>query len=125
MHNHPTLSELLEAVRDFLEQRALPELKGRTAFHARVAMNALDIVRRELADGAPAEAAERAGLLALLGDVGEETPTGELDRELCRRIRAGDITLETEGLRRHLWHTTLDRLSVDQPKYATYHKHKP
>lgn len=125
MHNHPTVGELLEAVRDFLEQRALPELQGRTAFHARVAINALDIVRRELTDGAAAEAAERAGLLALLGDVGEETPTGEMDRELCRRIRAGEITLETEGLREHLWRTTLDRLAVDQPKYATYRKHQP
>jgi len=38
--------ELVTAVRDFLEQRAMPELKGHTAFHARVAANALGIVAR-------------------------------------------------------------------------------
>lgn len=121
MHNRPQVGELLEAVRDFLEQKALPELRGRNAFHARVAVNALDILRRELERGAAAAEAERQRLLDLLS--GPEGTVGELDRELCRRIRAGEITLATPGLAEHLWQTTLDRLAIDQPGYATYRRH--
>lgn len=121
MHNRPRAGELLEAVRDFLEQKALPELRGRNAFHARVAVNALDILRRELEHGAAAAAAERQRLHELLA--GPEGTVEELDRELCRRIRAGEVTLATPGLAEHLWQTTLDRLAIDQPKYATYRRH--
>jgi hypothetical protein len=121
MHNRPQAGELLEAVRDFLEQKALPELRGRNAFHARVAVNALDILRRELDLGAAAADAERQRLQDLLA--GPEGTVEELDRELCRRIRAGEITLATPGLAEHLWQTTLDRLAIDQPRYATYRKH--
>src|SRR6185295_15711426 len=52
MMDQPSMLELVTAVRDFIEQRAMPELKGHTAFHALVAANALGIVARELADGA-------------------------------------------------------------------------
>lgn len=123
MHNRPRAGELLEAVRDFLEQKALPELRGRNAFHARVAVNALDILRREIEQGAAASEAERQRLQDLLA--GPEGTVEELDRELCRRIRAGEVTLATPGLAEHLWQTTLDRLAIDQPKYATYRRHDP
>ena len=36
MYDRPELVELVRAVREFLEQRALPKLEGHTAFHARV-----------------------------------------------------------------------------------------
>lgn len=121
MHNRPRAGELLEAVRDFLEQKALPELRGRNAFHARVAVNALDILRRELEHGAAATEAERQRLQELLAE--PEGTVEELDRELCRRIRAGEVTLATPGLAEHLWQTTLDRLAIDQPRYATYRRH--
>ena len=41
MMDQPSTLELVRAVRDFIETRAMPELKGQTAFHARVAANAL------------------------------------------------------------------------------------
>lgn len=122
MHNHPTAVELIEAVRDFLEQRAMPALEGRNAFHARVAVNALDIVRRELQLGPDAKASERARLLTLLGHTAGEV--AELDRELCQQIRTGELGLTSPGLVEHLWQTVLDRMAIDQPKYATYAKAK-
>ena len=45
----PTVRELLEAVQKFLERDLLPELEGVRRFHARVAVNVLGIVQRELA----------------------------------------------------------------------------
>jgi hypothetical protein len=119
MYDRPEIGELVAAVREFLERHALPELEGRTAFHARVAANALAIVERQLRLGPEAEAAEHARLRALLGRDGG---LAELNRELCARIRSGEIGLETPGLAPHLRETTLAKLAVDQPGYSGHRR---
>jgi hypothetical protein len=115
MMDQPSMLELVAAVRAFIEERAMPELKGHTAFHARVAANALGIVVRELEQGPKAQGEEMQRLTVLLGRDGT---LDELNRELCRRIRSGDITLETPGLADHLERTTRDKVAIDQPKYS-------
>jgi hypothetical protein len=117
MYDRPTLIELVGAVRDFVERQAMPKLEGRVGFHARVATNALAIVERQLRQGPEAEAAERERLRALLGRDGT---LEEQNRELCERIRSGELGLDTPGLGEHLRATTLAKLSVDQPKYSGY-----
>jgi hypothetical protein len=117
MMDQPTIRELVEAVRDFLETRAMPELKGHTAFHARVAANALGIVTRELERAARAGEEEVARLKTLLGHDGT---LEDLNRELCRRVRSGDISLETPGLAEHLENTTRDKVAIDQPNYSGF-----
>ena len=107
--------ELVEAVRAFIEQRAMPELKGHTAFHARVSANALGIVARQLAQGDAAAASEKQGLIALLGHDGT---LEDLNRELCKKIRDGAIGLETPGFADHLASTTKDKVLIDQPTYS-------
>lgn len=115
MMDQPSIAELVEAVREFLETRAMPELKGHTAFHARVAANALGIVARQLQLGEAANAEERARLVALLGRDGT---LEELNHELCRRIREGALGLDTPGLAEHLAKTTRDKVAIDQPNYS-------
>jgi hypothetical protein len=115
MQDAPTKIELLEAVRLFLEEKAIPELSGHTAFHARVAANALAIVERELSEGPIAVAGELARLKDLLGADGT---VEELNGSLAQAIREGTITLETPGLADHLWQTTLDKVAIDQPRYS-------
>jgi hypothetical protein len=83
MMDQPSIRELVTAVRDFLETRAMPELKGHTAFHARVAANALSIVARQLEFYGHASDEETKRLAALLG---HEGALDELNRELCARI---------------------------------------
>lgn len=107
--------ELVEAVRSFLETKAVPELKGHTAFHARVAANALGIVARELAQGPSSADAETQRLEALLGRKGT---LEELNRELCRRIRTGMLDIASVPLEQHLELTTLDKVAIDQPNYS-------
>jgi hypothetical protein len=113
--DQPSILELVDVVRAFLEQRAMPELKGHTAFHARVAANALGIVSRELTLGPGAAIEEQKRLAALLGHQG---PLEELNRELCRQIREGTIDLEKAGLKEHLDLTTRDKVRIDQPTYS-------
>jgi hypothetical protein len=115
MMDQPSVLELVAAVRDFIEQKAMPELKGHTAFHARVAANALSIVARELEHGAASGEAERARLAKLLGHDG---PLMDLNRELCTAIRGGKIGLDTPGLADHLTLTTRDKVGIDQPNYG-------
>ncbi len=97
----------------------MPQLPGHAAYHARVAANALDIVRRQLQLAPAAEADELLRLRALLQRDGS---LAELNRLLCERIAAGEIGLHTPGLAGHLWQTTLDKLAVDQPGYDSYRR---
>jgi len=117
MMDKPTLAEIVTAVREFIETKAIPELTGHTAFHARVAANALAIAERELATGPAASEAERLRLKAMLDRDGT---LDQLNRALSARIASGDITLETPGLAAHLKATTLDKVAIDQPSYSGF-----
>jgi hypothetical protein len=117
MMDQPSALELVTAVREFIEKHAMPELQGRTAFHARVAANALAIVARELESGPGAGKEERAGLEALLGRQGS---LDELNRDLCRRVRAGTLAVDDKALAKHLTQTTLAKVAIDQPTYSGY-----
>jgi hypothetical protein len=119
VQDQPSAIELLQAVRSFIQDQAIPRLEGRAAFHARIAVNALAIVERGLELGPAQSASERERLEALLGRTGD---LDELNRELCRRIRAGELDLDTAGLLEHLRETTRAKLAVDQPRYAAYRR---
>ncbi|MCY1393988.1 hypothetical protein D9M71_88980 [compost metagenome] len=119
MQDLPKATELLQAVAEFLRQQAMPALSGQTAFHARVAANVLDIVRRELELAPRQEAEERQRLGELLG---EDADLETLNRRLCQRIDAGELDLDSPGLFEHLWLTTLAKVAIDQPNYVTYRR---
>lgn len=117
MQDRPTPSELIGAVAAFLKNVVAPETQGALSFNARVAANALEMMKREL-DTAPAEdAAEHERLRAILGQDGS---LYDLNVELCRRIESGEVDLSTPGLKDHLWATTFAKLAVDQPTYGGY-----
>ena len=117
MMDQPSALELVTAVREFIEKHAMPELQGRTAFHARVAANALAIVERELGQAGPCADDEEARLRSLLQQDGTLL---ELNRELCRRIRSGRVAWNDPSLAAHLVPTTLAKVAVDQPSYSGY-----
>jgi len=117
MQDEPTPIELIRAVTDFLRADVAPQLSGHAAFKLRVALNALDLVARQLTLEAGSDAAEAARLSQLLGRDGS---LRELNRALSARIASGEMDAATPGLVDHLWQTTLDKLAVDQPNYAAY-----
>lgn len=117
MQDQPTAIELLEIAAEFVRDVAMPRLSGHAAFHARITANVLDIIRRELAIAPEANAKEVLRLERLLGETGDlET----LNLHLCERIARGEITLDNPGLADHLWDTTMTKLAIDQPGYASY-----
>ena len=117
MQDEPTPEELISAVADFLRNDIAPAVSGHNAFKLRVSINALDLVTRQLKLEQASDSAEAARLSQLLGEQGS---VGELTRALAERIAGGEIDLQTPGLAEHLWQTTMDKLAVDQPSYASY-----
>ncbi len=116
--------ELLGGVEKFLRNDVLPQLSGASIYKCRVAANMLSIVQRELAQGGDADKAELAGLQTLLGrDSSEaEVPLAldDLNKELCAKIRSGELDGQRAALMAHLRATLQDKLAIANPKYAGY-----
>lgn len=117
MQEQPTPSEILATVAAFLRDVAMPQLQGHASFTARVAMNAVELVRREIELRPAADHCEWGRLAALLGQDGS---LEALNGELASQIRDGRIDIHSTALLDHLWQTTMDKLAIDQPGYASY-----
>ena len=122
MQDEPTPTELTKAVADFLRNEITPDIKGHNAFKLRVAINMLDLVTRQLMLENASDATEAARLSQLLGQQGldRQGSLADLNRALADGIADGKLDLQTPGLQAHLWQTTMDKLAVDQPNYASY-----
>ncbi|MDA2958582.1 MAG: DUF6285 domain-containing protein [Actinomycetota bacterium] len=101
----PSIDELLEAVVEWLRSEVVTGSDATIAYRGRVAAHVLDLVRREIAEGA-AITARRDVLLRDLS-VTDET-------ELALGIRDGSIPIDA-NLLSTLRRLTDDRLSVDAP----------
>ncbi|MEQ1756466.1 MAG: DUF6285 domain-containing protein [Micropepsaceae bacterium] len=117
MMDQPSAVEIIGAVREFIEKQAIPQLTGRTAFHARVAANALAIVARELEKAPQAHNAELKTLQLLLGTSGT---LEELNREFCKRIKSGELDFADGKIATHLISSTLAKVEIDQPAYSGF-----
>lgn len=120
MHESPSVDALLVAVSRFLQEVAVPGLTGQAAFHARVAVNAVELVRRELDQRPSCDAHERALLLGLLGrDSTSQDSLSDLNKQLCEAIRFGALTLTSPGLMDGLRAQAARQLAIDQPGYSS------
>ncbi len=100
--------ELLTALDEWNSSQVLPGLKGHDKFQCRVAGNALGIARRQIEWGPGYRDAASARLAAI----------GYDHRQLCSGLSKGDIAITTAAVWDHLRLSALERLSIDQPKYA-------
>jgi len=100
--------ELLTALEEWNSKQVLPGLKGHDKFQSRVAGNALGIARRQAEWGPGYRDAAKARLAAI----------GYDHRQLCLGLSKGDIAITTPAVWDHLRLSALERLSIDQPKYA-------
>lgn len=109
LHGSPTSAELLEAVREWIENELVPVTEGRTRFHARVAANVLAMVEREIQLGDE----QRVAHAARLGALGVAD-----DAELARSIRDGSFDDRLAEVRAALAADVADRLAVANPTYV-------
>jgi aminoglycoside phosphotransferase (APT) family kinase protein len=95
----PSAVEMLEAVREWIASDVKANSSGREKFLAAVAMNAIGMVQRELAN-----------------------PVQAHDAELAAQIMAGHGGLDTPGLLEKLRGQAMAKLANDVPKYASLTK---
>jgi hypothetical protein len=100
--------ELLTALGEWNSSQVQPGLKGHDKFQSRVAGNALGIARRQAEWGPGFREAAKARLAAI----------GYDHRQLCSGLSKGDIAISDPAVWDHLRLSALERLSIDQPKYA-------
>jgi hypothetical protein len=112
--DRPNASELVAAVREFLEHDVMTATEGRVQFHTRVAVNVLNVVERELTLGPGLEPAERARAAALLG---HDRDVNALERELATAIRSGALEHRLDDVRAHVRATVREKLLIANPGY--------
>jgi hypothetical protein len=108
LYGRPTAAELVEATAELLEDEVMPATEGRLAFQARVAVNALRIVERQLARGGADEAAHHERL-ATLGYADEAA--------LAADIRAGRWDERWNEVTAVVAANVRDRLAVANPAW--------
>jgi Domain of unknown function (DUF6285) len=123
MQDRPDFAELLDAVRQFLEDEVAPnQVDRRARFRTLVAINAVTILERELREEPEIVRDEAERLVRLLGrDIALPEQPAELaavvlalNRELAARIRRGE---DTDGVLEHLRHVGAAKLRVASPRY--------
>jgi len=108
LHDLPSVQQLVEAVREWMERDVLSSTTGRVQFHTRVAINVLAIVERELNLG-PEQLARHRVRLAELGFA--------TDAELADAIRRGDVDADIDRVVDAVRADVVDKLAVANPGY--------
>lgn len=107
-HDRPTAAELIESVREWLEKDVLPSVEGRLTFHTRVAINSLDIVKRELDTQVETDSVHQEMLKELAVDS---------TAELSQQIRSGEFDNSLLSLLNALAPAIENKVRVSNPKY--------
>jgi hypothetical protein len=122
VQDRPTATELLDALGDFMRDRATNARDRWERFQFQVAANSLGILRRELQmeDGFMREEWR-----ALDGLLGPEPPPAEQpafaarlrerNETLVARIRAGDFDADDSALVPYLWETVVNKVRIASP----------
>ena len=117
MNNTPSKEELIISIINYIENDVISELKGQKRFHAHVAKNSLSIILRQLSLEEENNSKERKRLAEILKIDGD---LKELNRILCEKINNDEINIKDNDLIDHLYKTTMEKLSIDQPNYSGY-----
>ncbi|HIN73447.1 MAG TPA: hypothetical protein EYM94_01515 [Gammaproteobacteria bacterium] len=115
--DRPTSAELVEAVSEFLEKEIKTTLPNHLAFKTQIAINVLNIVKREQENKELLTKESKEILLTLLSN-----PEQANINQLAAQIASGKLDLEDKKLQKALIEITKKKISVDNPKYSTYKK---
>jgi len=111
------MKELVEAVREFLEDKIQPAIDGQVSFHTRIVINMLKIVERELDLGPKLNQEETERLQQILGQKGS---LEDLNAAFCQKLKSGEMDYQSQELTEHLQKSVLGKLSIDNPEYSAY-----
>jgi Domain of unknown function (DUF6285) len=121
IQHSPSADALLAAVEAFLKNTAIPALKDHAAYQARVAANAIALVRRDHEWRGEAEARASEATAALLALADGLPVHDEPHIALCYAITSGRLQASDPQVRALLRSITTDQLAIDQPNYRAGH----
>ena len=113
--DRPTSAELVEVVSEFLEKETKSQLPNHLAFKTQIAINVLNIVKRELTNEEVLTKESTKILMNLFKDSDEASI-----ENLAKQIETGKIKLDNAELQEALIEITKKKISVDNPRYSTY-----
>ena len=117
MNNPPSREELITSIIEFIENDVIDELIGQKRFHAHVAKNSLQIVLRQLKVEEKNNQSEKSRLKEILKI---DKDLNEMNKILCQKIDNEEIDINNNDLIDHLFKSTMEKLSIDQPNYSAY-----
>jgi len=103
-----TYGEISQALQEWNREKIRPSAEGHALFESRIANNALGILQRQLDFGSTFSARQESRLRALK----------LTSQDLCLSLRQSQGMAPADELWDHLRLTALERLTIDQPKYA-------
>ena len=115
--DRPTNAELVEVVSEFLEKEIKTNLPAHLAFKTQIAINVLNIIKREQQNREILSKESKEILLNLFKD-----PNKANIKELAKQIETDELRLDDKELQEALIEITKKKISVDNPKYSTYKK---
>jgi hypothetical protein len=113
-HSRPIAPDLLGIVQEYLETEISPQVSGVHQFQLKIVSRVLATVRRELEVLPGANEAELARLRKLLHRDGT---LDELNAELARGIRAGEVQATDPAVLAHARASIEDALRINNPKW--------
>jgi len=117
MNNPPSKEELITSIIKFLEDDVIHELKGQKRFHAHVAKNSLSVILREIQLEESNNKSEKERLEKILKT---NDSIKKMNKLLCQNIDNEQIDISDNHLIDHLFKTTMEKLSIDQPSYSSF-----
>lgn len=128
MRSSPTGDQLLDTARALLREEVIPALPPDKRHAALMIANAMAIAMRQLKNGDGHDHGESAALATLLNgsrlvsaapEAGPQARLAALNRDLCRRIRAGELDQgeARAAAHRHLLAVARHKVAESNPKY--------
>ena len=122
-HDWPTLPEIINTVREYIDDLT-PRLAGMDRYHALCSLQLLDVVQRELNEWQSRETSDDARLRALAA-LGAEVPRDELTARLSAQIHAGLFDARMPELEAAMLEHVIAKVRVTKPGYLAAEHREP
>lgn len=102
--------EIVTAIADWNRDKVQPDLQHHDLFESRIVGNGLGIIERQISWGSEFEHSKSRRLKSI----------GLTTKEVCDLLQDGKTLLHDDAIWDHLRLTALERVAIDQPKYAGF-----
>ncbi|HDY83509.1 MAG: hypothetical protein DRQ65_01840 [Gammaproteobacteria bacterium] len=111
----PHAQEMISALSRFIRNDVIPQLQPYQQFQSKVAINLLEILRREFHSRGEISERQRQRLQRILDS--EVDDLAQLNSQLLDKLRGGDVTCTDMLVKRHIQQSLEENLSISNPRW--------